>query len=56
MKNFKFKQILMMLALVIIVQNGAVIVSNTVGDNGSYSDEGGTAPCSDLPPLDDNID
>ena len=46
----------MMLALVIIVQNGAVIVSNTVGDNGSYSDEGGTAPCSDLPPLDDNID
>ncbi|MDE6921308.1 MAG: hypothetical protein K2P40_13840 [Lachnospiraceae bacterium] len=56
MKNFKFKQILMMLALVIIVQNGAVIVSNTVGDNGSYSDEGGTAPCSDLPPIDDSYD
>ena len=55
MKNFKFKKILMMLALVIIVQNGAVIVSSTVGNNGSYSDEG-AAPCSDLPPLDDNID
>jgi hypothetical protein len=56
MKNFKFKKILMMLALVIIVQNGAVIVSSTVGDNGSYSDEGGAAPCSDLPPIDDSYD
>ena len=54
MKNLKFKQILMMLALVIIVQNGAVIVSSTVGDNGSYSDAGGAAPCSDLPDITEN--
>ncbi len=56
MKNFKFKQILMMLALVIIVQNGVVIVSNTGENNGSYSEEGGTAPCSDLPDITESYD
>ena len=56
MKNFNCKKILMMLALVIIVQNGAVIVSSTVGDNGSYSDEGGAAPCSDLPDIWESYD
>lgn len=49
-----FKKILMMLALIIIVQNGAIIVSNTEGDTGSYSEDGGVAPCSDLPDLDEN--
>ncbi|MDE5697465.1 MAG: hypothetical protein K2I96_08670 [Lachnospiraceae bacterium] len=56
MKNFKFKKILMMLALVIIVQNGTIIVSNTDGNTGSYTDEGGAAPCSDVPDFDENYD
>lgn len=56
MKHFIFKEILMMLALVIIVQNGAIIVANTDGNTGSYSDEGGAAPCSDIPDLDDSYD
>ncbi|MDE5823867.1 MAG: hypothetical protein K2H91_04180 [Lachnospiraceae bacterium] len=54
MKHFIFKEILMMLALVIIVQNGAIIVANTDGNTGSYSDEGGAAPCSDLPDITEN--
>lgn len=56
MKNLNFKKILMTLALIIIVQNGAIIVSNTDGNTGSYSDDGGIAPCSDQPLLDENYD
>lgn len=56
MKHFNFKKILMMLALVIIVQNGAVVVVNTNGDADSYSEDAGVAPCSDLPSLDDDYD
>lgn len=56
MKHFNFKKILMMLALVIIVQNGTIIVSNTDGDTGSYSNEGDVAPCSDRPEIDDSYD
>ncbi|MDE6055780.1 MAG: hypothetical protein K2G55_18950 [Lachnospiraceae bacterium] len=54
MKHFIFKKILMMLALVIIVQNGAIIVANTDGNTGSYSNEGVAAPCSDLPDITEN--
>ena len=56
MKHFNFTKILMMLALVIIVQNGTMIVTATDGNAGSYSDEGGAAPCSDIPDLDDSYD
>lgn len=54
MKHFNFTKILMMLALVIIVQNGTMIVTDTDGNAGSYSDEGGAAPCSDLPDITEN--
>lgn len=53
MKRFNLKKLLMMLAIVIIVQNGTVIVYNTAEDAGSYTEDNGIAPCSDLPPLDD---
>lgn len=56
MKNSCFKKMLMMLALVIIVQNGAIIVSNTGEDTGAYSEDGGAAPCSDIPDLEENYD
>lgn len=56
MKNLNFRKILMTLALIIIVQNGAIIVSNTDGNTGSYSEDGGIAPCSDMPSLDDDYD
>lgn len=54
MKHFNLKKLLMMLAIVIIVQNGTVIVYNTAEDAGSYSEDGGTAPCSDQPYPDDS--
>ncbi len=47
MKHFNLKKIAMMLALVLIIQNGAVIVSGT----GSGSQDGGVAPCSDQPSI-----
>lgn len=56
MKHFNFKKILMMLALVIVVENGTVIIPDTDGDTGSYSEDGGAAPCSDVPDFDENYD
>lgn len=56
MKNFNCKKILMTLALVIIIQNGAIIVTNTDGNAGSYSEDGGIAPCSDRPDFDESYD
>lgn len=53
MKHFNLKKLLLTLALVIIVQNGAVIVYNTAEGTGSYSEEDGIAPCSDLPLTED---
>lgn len=53
MKHFKFRKLLAALAIIIIVQNGTVIVYNTAEDNGSYSEEDGIAPCSDRPITDD---
>lgn len=54
MKRFNFKKILMALAIIIIVQNGTVIVYNTGNDAGSYSEEEGISPCSDRPCPDDD--
>lgn len=56
MKHFNFKKILMMLALVIIVQNGTIIVANTDGNTDFYSQDGGAAPCSDVPEFDEDYD
>lgn len=54
MKHFNFRKLLSMLAIIIIIQNGAVVVYNTADDTGSYTEEDGIAPCSDQPLLDDN--
>ncbi len=56
MKNLNLKKLLLMLAVVIIVQNGVIIASNVNGNTGSSSDEYGIAPCSDIPDLDDTYD
>lgn len=53
MKHLNFKKILMMLAVVVVVENGAVVASNLNGNSG-YTEDGGVAPCSDLPPYDEN--
>lgn len=53
MKHFNIKKLLLTLALVIIVQNGTVIVYNTAEDTGAYSEEDGIAPCSDRPLSED---
>ncbi len=54
MKNLNLKKLLLMLAVVIIVQNGVIIASNVNGNTGSSSDEYGIAPCSDLPVIDES--
>ena len=46
----------MTLALVIIIQNGAIIVTNTDGNTGSYTEDSGIAPCSDRPDFDESYD
>lgn len=51
--KFNFKKLVSMLALIIVVQNGAVIVYNTAQDNGSYTEDEGISPCSDQPYPDD---
>lgn len=53
MKHFNLKKLLLTLALVIIVQNGTVIVYNTAEGTGAYSEESGIAPCSDRPLTND---
>lgn len=53
MKRFNLRKLLAMLAIVIIVQNGTVIIYNTADDNGSYSEDNGVAPCSDQPLTED---
>lgn len=52
MKHFNLKKLVSMLAIIIIVQNGAVVVYNTE-DTGSYTEEEGISPCSDQPYPDD---
>lgn len=56
MKHFNFKKVLLLLALVALVENGAVITSNAAETGNSYSEDGGIAPCSDMPALDENYD
>ena len=51
MKHFNFKKMLMMLALVVVVENGAVIASNVDGNTDAYTEDGGVAPCSDRPDI-----
>lgn len=53
MKRFNAGKWLLMLALVIVIQNGTVIVYNTTGEAGD-SNEGGISTLSDKPYLDDN--
>lgn len=55
MKHFNFRRLLAMLALVIIVQNGTVMIYNTAEDAGSYSQDQGIAPCSSDQPLPNDI-
>ena len=38
MKHFNFKKMLMMLALVVVVENGAVIASNVDGNTDAYTE------------------
>lgn len=56
MKHFNFKKVLMMLALVVIVENGAVVASNVGGNTDSYTEDGGAAPCSDRPDISETYD
>ena len=51
MKHFNFKKVLLMLALVTIVENGALITSNAEENTGSYSEDEGITPCSDIPDI-----
>lgn len=48
-----FKKFLMLFALTILIQNGAVIAQNT-GNNTDTASEEGIAPCSDLCPPDES--
>ncbi len=54
MKKFNFRKLLSMLAIIIVIQNGSVIVYNTAADTGSCTEESGIAPCSDQPVTNDN--
>lgn len=56
MKHFNFKKVLLLLALVALVENGAVITSNAAENGNSYSEDGGIAPCSDHPDISENYD
>lgn len=56
MKHINFKKVLMMFALVAIVENGAVITADAATDTGSYSEDGGVAPCSDRPEITESYD
>ncbi len=51
MKHFNLGKLLLTLALVILIQNGTVIIYNTTGD---YSEEGGISTLTDKPYLDDD--
>jgi hypothetical protein len=53
MKNSKLRRFLVLFALVIIIQNGTIIVQNT--GNGAETGTG-VAPCSDFPGHDDSYD
>lgn len=54
MKHFNFQKWLLMLVLVILIQNGTVIVYNIAEGSDACSGEGGISTLSDKPYLDDN--
>lgn len=54
MKKFNFRKLLSVLAIIIVIQNGSVIVYNTAADTDSCTEESGIAPCSDQPVTNDN--
>ncbi len=47
MKTSKFKKLLLTLALIIIVQNGVIVVSNLPED--TYTCDDSVSPCNDEP-------
>lgn len=53
MKHLNFGKWFLMLTLVILIQNGTIIVYNT-SEGADVSDEGGISTLSDKPYLDDN--
>ncbi|MDE7322647.1 MAG: hypothetical protein K2N73_07900 [Lachnospiraceae bacterium] len=53
MKNSKLRKLLVLFALVIIIQNGIIIVQNT-GNGTETGSENGVAPCSDFPGHDES--
>ncbi len=53
MKNSKLRRFLVLFALVIIIQNGTIIVQNT-GNGTETGTEEGVAPCSDFPGHDES--
>lgn len=55
MKNSKLRRFLVLFALVIIIQNGTIIVQNT-GNGAETGTEEGVAPCSDYPGQDARYD
>lgn len=55
MKNSKLRRFLVLFALVIIIQNGTIIVQNT-GNGAETGTEEGVAPCSDFPGHEDVFD
>lgn len=55
MKNIKFKKLLVLFAIIIFIQNGAIIVENT-GNGIETGSEDDVAPCSDFPGYEDSFD
>lgn len=55
MKNSKLRKLLVLFALVIIIQNGTIIVQNT-GNGAETGTEEGIDPCSDFPGHEDVFD
>ena len=53
MKNSKLRKLLVLFALIIFIQNGAVIIQNT-GNGAESGSEEGVAPCSDFPGHDES--
>lgn len=55
MKNSKLRRFLVLFALVIIIQNGTIIVQNA-GNDAEIGTEERVAPCSDFPGHEDVFD
>ncbi|MDE6364025.1 MAG: hypothetical protein K2L86_07130 [Lachnospiraceae bacterium] len=51
MKSSKLRKWLVLFALIIFIQNGAIVVQNT-GNTAETGFEEGVAPCSDFPQQD----